>query len=364
MSSMRFAFIAAVAIATACKGGSHAPSASRAPVASPWPEADALFHRDPRWLGGDVAYSIDLGSERVLWLFGDTFVATSAAHVRRESVMVRNSIAIQTGYDPSRATIAFHWGTKGAAPSETFASAAESWFWPAHGAMVEGRLVVFLSRIVRASDPLGFRADGWTAVRIDDPAADPASWTPIAIATPPSTFGVTFGASAIARAGYLYVYGAEDTSHAVHLVRYPATSVARADLSQPEWWSASGWVAHASLASAPPALFADGATELSVQRDPRGAGWVELQTVGFGAATLELRASPDLVGPWGALGAIYTPPESHRAGALVYAGKGHEELRGADLVATYSSNASDVATLVADETLYYPRFVRVDFAAR
>lgn len=23
-----------------------------------WPEADALFHRDARWLGGDAAYSV------------------------------------------------------------------------------------------------------------------------------------------------------------------------------------------------------------------------------------------------------------------------------------------------------------------
>ena len=35
-----------------------------------WPEADAMFHRDPRWLGGDDAYSIDLGNgprRLVLW---------------------------------------------------------------------------------------------------------------------------------------------------------------------------------------------------------------------------------------------------------------------------------------------------------
>src|SRR5262245_25248473 len=43
--------------------------------AEAWPEADALFRQDPRWLGADAALTVDLGGDRVLWLFGDTFVA-------------------------------------------------------------------------------------------------------------------------------------------------------------------------------------------------------------------------------------------------------------------------------------------------
>src|SRR5690606_24624691 len=75
-----------------------------------WPEADVLFHRDARWLGGDAAYSVDLGDERTLWLFGGSFVATSERHVRGESTMVRNSVAVQTGAVPVTACMAFGWG--------------------------------------------------------------------------------------------------------------------------------------------------------------------------------------------------------------------------------------------------------------
>ena len=50
-----------------------------------------------------------------------------------------------------------------------------------------------------------------------------------------------------------------------------------------------------------------------------------------------------------------------KAGAFVYAGKAHPELTGAPLVATYASNAFDFATVVADMSLYYPRFVRLSF---
>jgi len=34
-----------------------------------WPEADDLFHREPRWIGGDAALTIPLDSERTLWLW-------------------------------------------------------------------------------------------------------------------------------------------------------------------------------------------------------------------------------------------------------------------------------------------------------
>ena len=121
--------------------------------------------------------------------------------------------------------------------------------------------------------------------------------------------------------------------------------------------------ATSSLSAAPAPLFADGSTELSVQPDPRGAGWIEVQTVGFGAATLDLRSAEGLSGPWGSLAAIYSPPESRRSGVLVYAGKGHPELYGAQLVATYASNSSRFATLVSENSLYYPRFVRVNWSA-
>ncbi len=69
-------------------------------VAEPWPAADKMFKRDHRWLGGDGASSIDLGGGRVLWLFGDSFIDARDRHLRGESVLIRNSVAIQFGHDP------------------------------------------------------------------------------------------------------------------------------------------------------------------------------------------------------------------------------------------------------------------------
>src|SRR5262249_39808768 len=151
--------------------------------------------------------------------------------VRSESTMVRNTVAIQTGYDPSRASIAFRWGTSAGAPAAFFPGTGSDWFWPGHGAMVDGRLVVFLSRVAPSSGGLGFQAAGWTAVRFDDPGDDPSRSKPAPLVTPARTMGVTFGEAAIVQSGLLYVFGAEDQSHAVHLLRWPTSAVAQGDLS-------------------------------------------------------------------------------------------------------------------------------------
>src|SRR5262245_31271393 len=112
-----------------------------------WPEADALFHRDKRWIGGDGAYSVDLGQERVLWLFGDSFNAQTTEGGRRDSVMVRNSVAIQTGYDPSRAFLQFSWREEDKKPASFLPEEGATWFWPAHGIRLDDVLLLFFERL-------------------------------------------------------------------------------------------------------------------------------------------------------------------------------------------------------------------------
>lgn len=63
----------------------------------PWPEADKIFHSDPRRLGADAAYSVDLGHGRVLWMFNVTFVARKAGDDRHGSL-----VCSQYGCDSGR----------------------------------------------------------------------------------------------------------------------------------------------------------------------------------------------------------------------------------------------------------------------
>ena len=98
--------------------------------------------------------------------------------------------------------------------------------------MVDGHLVVFLSRIASSGQGLGFQAAGWAAVRVDDPSGDPAAWAPVPLATPSNARGTTFGEWAMVQGASLYAFGAEDASHAVRtLVRWPTLAVSPGDLS-------------------------------------------------------------------------------------------------------------------------------------
>ena len=125
--------------------------------ASPWREADLLFRRDPHWVGSDGAYSIDLGKAHTLWLFGDTWIDPSGRHTRAGARMVRNTVAIQTGRDPSRAKMVFYWGKTGDGRPDSFIPDEGSyWFWPGHGIRIGDRLILFLGRLRGTRTGLGF----------------------------------------------------------------------------------------------------------------------------------------------------------------------------------------------------------------
>jgi hypothetical protein len=138
-----------------------------------WPEADRLFHSDPRWLGSDAAYSVPLSPNRILWLFGDTFVARRRGQTRRQSGMARNTIGIQTGRNPATASIRFYWRPEGS--GSFFPGESPNWLWPEHGIRTERGLLLFFMVVKPAgkSGPLAFRNDGWTAFLIPNPDAVP-----------------------------------------------------------------------------------------------------------------------------------------------------------------------------------------------
>ena len=102
-----------------------------------------------------------------------------------------------------------------------------------------------------------------------------------------------------------------------------------------------------------------GASEFSVFHVPRLGGYLYLESHGFGASEIAIRTAPALTGPWSDRQTVFRPPESGREKVLVYAGKAHPQLAGADLVVTYATNSLDVAAMVRDTSLYYPRFVKL-----
>ena len=335
-------------------------------------EAEVLFHRDPRWLGADAALSVPLGNGRTVWLFGDTFIAKSNAHVRSESEMVRNTVAIQTGEDPRTASIAFHWRQDSdGSPASFFPERGERWYWPGHGIRLdEGPLIIFLYAIVATpGQGLGFASAGYAVAVINDPDASADTWNPRVFDIAPSTFDAIPATAVVQDGAYIVAVAIrQEGTHAGALVRYPTVLLSQGDVDGAEWWDGrmQGWVPESSLGAGGPTFVLDDAgSECSVHWDERWGSFVHIASYGFGSSTIGLRTAPALTGPWSSPVVVYRPPESDGPHPFVYAAKAHPELIGpdaADLVITYATNSfefSDLFTQQGASTLYWPRFVLV-----
>ena len=327
-------------------------------TAQAWPEANALFTRDSQWIGGDGAYSVDLGSGRVLWLFGDSYVATSAARRRDESVMVRNSVALQTGYDPTRAFMRFYFGYADGRPQSFVPEDGRYWLWPGHGIRRGDHALLFYGRVYQASEGMwGFASADWTAFVVENPDDEPSSWQLHEAVVDPQVGDVGLGGAVLALGDSLYVYGNGGDTHSIYLARFDAERAMAGNLTGAEWWNGSEYGPVASRE----ALLTLGAPEYSVHfAAPLGA-YVFTQTEGFGASTLAIRTSPTPEGPWSDPRDLLRPPESYADEPFVYAGKAHPELAGAELVVTYVPSAFEGGPPDPEEALYYPRFLRASY---
>ena len=326
----------------------------------PWPEADRLFRGDNHWLGGDGASSIDLGKGRVLWLFGDSFINQASSDDRRDAAIVRNSIAIQKGYNPSLASAKFYWNRKDGEPSSFFKEEASHWYWPGDGIRINNTLVIFLMEVCEDNNELGFDVTGWQAVMIDNPDADPENWHIERIDTPANQFGVIAGSACVLRIDtYFYAFGADSKKRDAYLIRWPVPSVLKGDLSKPQWWTKKrGWVRQDDLTELPLPLFTEGQMEFTVNYVPEIGKYLEIQTVSLLNPSLAHRWAENIAGPWSPLKEFYGPPESGQNRILIYAGKSHPALTGAGAVFTYAVNSTDSERLLRDNNIYYPVFLK------
>jgi hypothetical protein len=333
-------------------------------VAAAWPEADALFRRDPRWLGADVASSVDLGDGRVLWLFGDTWIDPSGSGDRRSARMISNSVGVQTGSDPSQAGMSFHWGSDAdGQPRALFPDEGPEALWFGHGVNVDGRVVLFFARTLRNTGTgLGFEHAGWGALMVENPGDEPSRWRTRMLDTADANQEILLGyASAFADERYVYAFGSlnADKSHPIHAARWRRDGFRTGDLGRPAWWAgeAAGWVTGSEGAD-PQRLFGNAQTDLSIHRDSVTGRFVAVHTVGFGPAVVGLRSAPALAGPWSDPDPVYRPPEFSRPDIMIYSAKAHPALAGADLVVTYATNSTRFEEHFSDPEIYYPRFVR------
>ncbi|HNQ85373.1 MAG TPA: hypothetical protein PLP82_06480 [Deltaproteobacteria bacterium] len=322
----------------------------------PWKEARELFRGDPCWLGGDGASSVELGDGRVLWLFGDSFIDPSGSGSRHNATIVRNSVAIQTGYRPETARMSFSWKVLGNRPRAMFREEGEDWFWPGSGIRLGDALLVFLVRTGWSDNALGFEATGWKAVLVPNPDSTPTLWGMIPLEKP-ATRGVLVGsASALALDGFLYAFGSDTKGEAVHAVRWPLAEAAAGSLAAPQWWMGPDrqWVRNLALNEKPVPVFQGGQVEFTVHYESDLKVFLQVQTLSLLEPCLAVRVSPAVSRSWSQPACFYRPPEGASSGLLIYAGKAHKVFEGTDLAFTYAVNTTSAEQLMNDMELYYP----------
>jgi len=327
-------------------------------------ENDGFFTKDPVWRGADGAASVDLGNGRVLWLFSDSFIATDSLFSRKRSKFVRNSIAIQQGYDLKTASLQFYWNRSGKDPKDFFGQPGKGWFWTGHGIMIKDKLLIFLIKEHSVKTGLGFEAIGWSAVLISNPADNPSAWN-MKYIEGPETFGLIVGSAAVLKdEHYVYAFGAvEPSTHEVYVLRWPIEKMYEEDISHPEWWIDGRWNQRKSGLPAPASLFT-GQTEFSVHYDSSLKKYIQFQSFGFGEASIGIRMADSIQGPWTSPCLIGKPQYPGVKQAFMYSVKAHPELNIGGLPVTYNVNSFDFGELIANQTIYFPKFIKLKISKK
>jgi hypothetical protein len=321
---------------------------------------NSIFTGDKFWRGADGAASIDLGNEKVLWLFSDTFINVNGTGIRSNSVMINNSIAIQQGYDLENAYMTFYCKGSQKEPKSFFELPISNWFWTGHGVMVEDKLIVFLLEEKSTKKGIGFEAVGWYVVIIDNPIDNPLNWK-MKYIKGPETFGVIVGSSAVLKDdSYIYSYGVkEPATHEVYLLRFEINKLMNNIINDIEWWVNGNWESGIDCEPNSSYLFI-GQTEFSVHYQKDINKYLQIQTFGFGQANLGYRTSDHPEGPWSEP-VIFYKPQLQDQQDFVYSANAHPELTADGILITYNINNGDFGKLVSNENIYFPKFVKIIF---
>lgn len=336
----------------------------------PLPCYEALFQHSSGWTGGDGAYSTALGSNKFLWLFGDTLIGEVKDGRRIVAGMVSNSIAIQMGHEPQAASIDFF--PDGGSEPFLKPEGGLGWFWPYHALRTSEGLYFFLLQLERAdiSPPFGFRLLSTWLGYVRNPQDPPQRWIISRRKIPWGNTQRQLGSFVLVKEGYGYVYGtvAESvkgqTRWNMILARAPVDRLA--DFSSWLFFREGKWIADVDRAER---ICENVATEFSVSFQTLLDRYVLVYTEkGFSGHlnSSVIRLSPNLHGPWTDPIPVSPCLETQRDPRICcYAAKGHPEITASpeDLILTYvATSCHGDLKVLEDASLYRPRFLRIHFA--
>ena len=313
------------------------------------------------WYGGDGAYSIKLDEERILWLFGDTFVAREEGKKDRVDmdVVLGTTLAISACSVNNEFQIQYYLKKK----NEKFVSSfgENEWLWPQDPFIVSNVLYIPLIAVIptdKKGELFNFKITGHKLARIKNfSATDPYKWSldyiDLTPAIPPEI--AAFATTSVVHDDYVFFYPfyvySKDALNVLGniLARIPVSKLDN-PVGAIEYFTKDGtWQNSLNPARVKVVLDA-GVSELSVRYHAADKKWlaVYLATQNKGDKLL-YQVADEPEGPWSEPKALSVKvPEVDPLSTLYdknnfcYAGKEHIEFsRNRNLVVTYVCNSAE-----------------------
>jgi hypothetical protein len=328
------------------------------------PEWNQMFQRTNGWIGADVAYSVPLGSEKTLWIFGDSFIGRIQDGKRTSAKMIHSSIAVQGfGEEPQ-----FYYPMDDRQRPESFIKSLgpRNYFWLSDGIRTDRGLYLFMQQVQWINNSAwGFKCVGSWLVSVENPDDEPALWKISTLKLPfirrVDGQDVGLGCEMLKAGNYIYIYGYSNgtNSAAKNLILVRALED---NLGNPKLWefySNGAWMKDFDDITT---IFPGAGAEGSVSWQPFLKKFVFVYSDGIWG-TILMRTAEAPEGPWGAPMKLYQCPDmkisSH---VFCYAAKGHPEVSATnELLISYAANSDSLSDVMNDTRLYWPRFIRVTF---
>jgi hypothetical protein len=345
------------------------PSAPMVEKAEPAPELDKLFRRTEGWIGADGAYSVPVSDKRTLWLFSDTWVGAIKGGKRKPDGLVNNSVGIQDamGAD-AKVTFAIQKDDKGKYRAIFTPPDGDGWFWLFAGYHANGKLYVFLPRFEKTMGKGAFAFRGrdlWLGI-VANPLDEPTKWKIKYKPVPFAEFGGSpkrsFGAAVLRVKDHVFIYGSEEkpgkpfASRRLLIARAPADRLA--DFDSWRFFCNGEWKADVKEATVQTEKLG---SEMSVSFLPGLKKYALVYSENGLSERILGRFADSPEGPWSDAIVLYTCPEMKKdKKVFTYAAKAHPHLAtGNELVISYAVNSFELAPVINNAELYWPRFVRV-----
>jgi hypothetical protein len=333
------------------------------------PAYEAQFQRTEGWTGGDGIFSVRLDSARILWLFGDTFIGEVKGGRHINPLLVNNTLAVQNGLEPGKASIKFFYRSAPDGKPEAFMQPADGvgWFWPYHGLRTPEGLFLFQVQVDRSEGPPGFdfKPVATWLIHVSNPDDPPDQWKMNSHKIPWSREDRLFGSSVLVVGDEVLIYGTEENAGSgfsekkMFLAKAPVSRLK--DFGRWRFFSRGEWVPNPEGAEA---LLGNMANEFSVSFHQALNRYVLVYTQDSLSEYIVLRLAREPWGPWSEPIRVYRCPEATwDRRVFCYAAKGHPELSQSseELIVTYTTNSSDFDLIESDTRFYHPRFLRILF---